>query len=421
MRKEENVSRSVQDLPNLGETAAVGYDEAKDIASHDDPAVRGALAAREDLRPEILYFLSEDDAPEVRRAIAANPNTPRQADRNLAQDPDQEVRCEIAAKIGRLAPTLSDIEKDRLQELAIEILEILAHDQLPRVRQVVAGEIKRCDNIPRHLVRTLAQDLELVVSAPILEYSPLLSDEDLLDIIRSGMGSGGLSAISRRSGVATPVSDAIVAANDDDATATLLVNPSAQIREETLDQIIDSAPSREKWHQPLVERPELTVRSVRRIANFVARSLLNIMSERHDLPSEVAAEVRNAVASRFEKAGIEGGFGSAQAAEAAHKEGRLNDDSLIEALDRGDRDFVNVALALMTGVEERYVRKIFASNSAKAVTGLAWAAGLTMRTSIQLQIRIAKLPTEELLQAKEGVDYPLDEEELRWQFELSCA
>ena len=68
-----------------------------------------------------------------------------------------------------------------------------------------------------------------------MEYSPLLSDEDLLEIIAAGPVQGGLSAVARRSKVDVSIADAIVRANDIPAVAALLGNKNAQIREETLD------------------------------------------------------------------------------------------------------------------------------------------------------------------------------------------
>ena len=110
----------------------IAYKEAKKLARHEDVEVRAALAARDDVRPEILYFLAEDEEPAVRRVIAANAYTPRQADRLLAEDVDDEVRRDLALKIGRLAPQLSAEQKDQLREITFEILSILASDQFPQ-------------------------------------------------------------------------------------------------------------------------------------------------------------------------------------------------------------------------------------------------------------------------------------------------
>ena len=49
-------------------------------------------------------------------------------------------------------------------------------------------------------------------------------------------------AISRRVALGQDVADAIVDTGDIEAVAELLGNASAQIREETLDRIVDQAP-----------------------------------------------------------------------------------------------------------------------------------------------------------------------------------
>ncbi len=403
-------------------SATVAYGQAKQHARHPDAEVRRQLAARDGARggapPEILYYLAADVSPIVRRAIAANANTPRQADRLLAEDVDDEVRCALARKIGRLVPQLSDEEKDQLQRLTLEIVDILAHDQLPRVRQLVAEEIKHCARVPKRIIHDLARDVALIVAAPVLEYSPLLGDDDLLEIIASGPVRGSLSAISRRPLVREPVVDAIAAADDRDAIAALLANPSAQIREETLDSIIDRAPEVESWHRPLVERPSLSVRTICRIANFVALALLRVLEERHDLPPEAAEEVSGAVARRLEESGVESNARPARDAEAEFAAGTLDDECLLAAVDRGDREFAVKALALGADIPLKIVRKVLAAQSAKAVTALAWAAGFSMRTAIQIQLRVAKIAPKAVLNAKGGVDYPLTPDELKMHVEL---
>ena len=65
---------------------SINYTDAKELARSKDVSVRAALAEREDLAGELLYFLAEDDDPEVRRAVAANAAAPRQTDLLLAQE-----------------------------------------------------------------------------------------------------------------------------------------------------------------------------------------------------------------------------------------------------------------------------------------------------------------------------------------------
>jgi uncharacterized protein (DUF2336 family) len=58
--------------------------------------------------------------------------------------------------------------------LAVEVVERLAHDAVPRVRAILAEQIKSSPHVPVQVVELLAHDAELIVRAPVLECSPLL-------------------------------------------------------------------------------------------------------------------------------------------------------------------------------------------------------------------------------------------------------
>ena len=277
------------------------YETARKVLEKNQLAQRTELAGREDSPAEMLYYLAGDELPKVRRRVAKNPHTPIQADELLTDDKDDEVRMELARKISRLVPGLPQDAQVKLRERMEAILEKLADDHLPRVRQIVAEEIKHSDNVPKSIALRLAKDLEEVVRAPILEYSPLLSDDDLLQIMASGIVDGAMAPIAKRQHVSEPVADAIVAALDVSAVASLLANKNAQIREETLDAIIDQAEDIHRWHKPIVMRPELPLRAVRRVAGFVASSLLSILLEREDLniDTETAEILKKSIRERI--------------------------------------------------------------------------------------------------------------------------
>lgn len=412
------LNKNAREGAALPGAADLSYDEQKRLARDADPAVRRQLAERTDVRPEILYFLAEDDEPEVRRAIAHNQASPRQADLLLAHDTDDEARCLLARKIARLAPDLDPSQRNHLQDLTIETLDLLTQDQLPRVRQIVAEEIKHLANIPKELIDRLARDVELAVCAPVLEYSPLLSDDDLLEIIGSEPVQGTLSAISRRRGITAAVSDAIVATEDEEAVAALLANESAQIREEALDKIIADAPRHEPWHKPLVERPDLSHRAIKNIARFVTSALLTRLAERYGLDEESARQVREAVSERLSPDGLNLDGLPDHRAKHAYASHTLDDEALMNALLKNDRRFVVHALALKSRLPTDIVRKILNSGNPKAVTVLAWKAGFKMRTALQVQLRAARIPHKEALHPKNGVDYPFTAAELEEQLQF---
>lgn len=418
--------------PTIGDAE---YEDAKRLARSDDVAARRKLATRADMRPEILYFLAEDKAAEVRRAIAGNDATPYQADELLARDRDEAVRAELAQKVARLLPGLTTDAQDEANRRVIAMLEKLAQDEAVRVRAVVAEAVRSVENVPPEMIKRLARDAELIVASPVLRFSPLLTDDDLLDIITSGPQSGALAAIAQRRDVRSRVSDAIVAADDEPAVAALLANKSAQIREETLDLIVESAATRTTWHEPLVRRPSLPARAAKRIAGFVADSLLSILKNREDLPRETREQVTAAVAERLAATEEAAKKEAAKAAppkeeeedegETAEekvtrlkKEGKLDEDAVDDALHAGQRAFVRAALAVLAEVPVDVVDKILAARSPKGVMAITWKANLPVRLAVQIQTRIGGIAPRAALQARGGTAYPLTVDEMTWQIEF---
>ncbi len=407
----------------------LSYERARELAQSGDPEVRRRLAARDDVVPEILYYLAEDPSVEVRREIANNRSAPAQANLMLATDADVAVRSRLAQKISMVAPGLTAAEQDRLRRMSYETLQLLARDQVTRVRQLLSEALKDIAHAPPDVIRRLARDAELAVAGPVLENSPVLTDDDLLEIIATQPVAGALSAISRRPEVRARVADAIAASDDAEAIADLLANPCAQIREETLDGLIERAPQHEKWHGPLVNRPHLPARAAARLARFVADSLMQRLEERHDLDPETAAAVAAAVHKRLEERGPPEARpagaaacvpvdSAADLARQMQSGGGLDDKVLAQALAANDREFVVGALAARAGVPLEVAQKIVVTQSPKGLVSLAWKADVPMPLAVQLQVKLARIPPSDVLGPVRDAPYPLAEEEMAWQLKF---
>ncbi len=436
----------------VADFVSLEYEAQKRAAMDADAAVRRSLAADAATVPEILYFLASDHEGTVRVQIAQNQHTPHQADLLLARDRDENVRAELAQKIARLAPTLSGDEHARIRDLVFDILRVLAADQLPRIRARLSEALKAERLVPPDIIRRLALDAEAIVANPVLEFSPLLTDDDLLLVIEEGSAMGRLTAIARREGLTTTLTDALAATLDESAIAALLGNGSAQIREETLDAIVDSAKDQPSWHEPLILRPLLPLRLAERLVNFVANTLMDkLLARAHEwqgLDADAAFRLKASVNRRLQE---NAGHSPAETASTeAETEAQLNADARLGiaasgktvpgALDapedfaeKGSKDLIFpctdeqvekaclndnrtglvASLAAKTGMSASVVMAILGSAAPRAITALAWQAGLTMRTAMRLQLRIARIPATKVLNAKDGVDYPLSEAEMK--------
>jgi uncharacterized protein (DUF2336 family) len=369
-----------------------------------------------DVGSAVFEYLAEYGAPATRQAVAANPVTPARINRLLADDSAEDVRAELAAKIARLMPGLEARENEETVTLTLATLEVLARDSAVRVRAILADEIKHLDCVPRDVALRLAQDVEEMVAAPILEYSPLLSEADLMEIIAGGQVQQILTAVARRRPLGEDVSDALVQSLDVSAVAALLVNSDAKMRKETLDRIVEEAETIEGWHLPLVLRADLSARAIRRIGSFVGASLLEQLVARGDLSDVTRTHLSRRLRTRLEQGGDaeKSTESAAQIVAAAKAQGTLDDGFVENAAASGSRETVTLALALLAQVPEGTVRKILNQRSAKPAVALVWRAHLSMRTAFKIQTSVMKLAGRELLPARGGINFPLSKEEMRW-------
>jgi len=373
------------------------------------------LAARADAGPDVLHYLATHGGPATRAAVAANMAASAVTNRLLADDPAEDVRVELALKIARLMPGLTERESSQIVALTLETLECLARDVAVRVRATLAEAIQDLDCVPRDVALLLARDLSTSVSVPILQYSPLLSDADLIEIIACGQVQTVLTAIASRKPLSEAVGDALVHALDVPAVAALLVNPDARIRKDTMDRIIEQAEEIHAWHQPLVLRADLSARAVRRVGALVGASLLEQLAARHDISDATRSRLNRELRARLAEMQVGGETGTpADAVALAAREGRLDGLFVEQAALAGRREQVVLALAQLARVTDQTVRRILDSGSAKPIIALVWHAHLSMRVAFKIQTLLLKLPSRDVVPARGGVGFPMTKEEMRW-------
>ena len=395
----------------------LSYDQAKVLCKSSDLMVRSALAGHPNCPPEVLYFLASDKEAAVRFIVAQNERTPRQADMLLASDSDKSIRERLAEKISHLTPQLPQDSKDKLSEATLDVLDKLVRDKMPEVRQIISDTLKDVANAPREIIVTLANDRELSVSEPVLRYSPVLTDEDLIEIITSNPIDGAMDAISRRDGVTDVVSDAIVQNAGDDTIAVLLSNQSAQIREETLDLLVDRAEKVGAWHEPMIQRPVLPSRCAKRLAGFIAMDLLEKLEKRVDMDPETLRAVKNTVQQRIE--GEKKGNNDEDMEDHVRNEvkrlyrnGSLTSDMIEDRLADGERRFVVESMAILGNLETSLINDVVRRRDPELLVAIAWRAGLSAHVALQLQIHLAKIPPSRLIGPKNGTEYQLSDDEM---------
>lgn len=393
-------------------------------ASHD-----GANAAAQ-------LELASDEAVMVRAALAINPSATPATDEAIARDPDDRVRTLLAQRLARLLPSLSDDHLSRLQNRAVATLMALAADKAERVRAAIAEIVKDLPAAPRALVLHLAHDAAASVAEPVIRLSPLLTNDDLLALVAAPPGALTVTAVARRPGLAAQVADAIARSPDATAIAALLENPTAAISEATLDTLIVGAAEHTSWQLPLVRRDRLSQSALMTLAALVSGNILSQLAARPDLPTELAARLRERLAPAlarltsgtalrgpseftsgqpFAAPNLSDAFRLAEQMAQAHT---LTEEAMLAAARRGEARLCSAMLAVAAKVAAPVVERAITLRSAKGVLSLVWRAGFSMRVAGPLQTLLVRLPPEALLRPSDTGDFPLSEREMRWQIEF---
>jgi uncharacterized protein (DUF2336 family) len=392
-----------------GGTEVITDTEPKQIARDGAEERRAQLALHADTAPELLYYLAADPAVRVHAAVAANAGTPPQADRLLAADSDEAVRVTLARRVALLSPGLAPSVQDRLGRMAWETLKMLAEDAAVAVRAAVAETVAEMPDAPRELILQLARDVTTDVAGPVLRLSPLLADSDLLALIADPPMPQTRVCIARRHNLSERIGDALVAAADGAAIGALLENPTAAIREATLDALILASASNVDWQAQLIRRPALSPRATRALAALVADHLLGELAARSDLDPALALLLRARLDSRLSPA--------AEAEDAAPSD----EDAFLAALSRGDREAAALVLSRACGSQPHAVQRALRLRSAKALASLCWTAGFSPTVLEPAQAVLGRVPLEQRLATPKLGGWPLTPDEMRWQIDMLNA
>ncbi|MDO8839539.1 MAG: DUF2336 domain-containing protein [Parvibaculum sp.] len=203
----------------------------------------------------------------------------------LLADPSDDARAEVAAKV---ATQFKDIElAPRERELAHEILGYLVHDVAVNVREALSRCLNDVPDAPRNIVLQLARDID-AVAIPVLESSPVLTDEDLVGLVYYG-SPAKQCAIAGRPQVAAPVSEALALKGDRDAVLRLIANSGAVINEEAATMLVERYADDADVAAPLVQRNELPATLVERLIAMVSEQMREYLIEHHEMDGRVAA------------------------------------------------------------------------------------------------------------------------------------
>ncbi|MCC6470252.1 MAG: DUF2336 domain-containing protein [Alphaproteobacteria bacterium] len=293
----------------------------------------------------------------------------------LLADRSPETRVATAEKIAGEFTQGGLSQRERT--LAVEIFRLMMQDAETRVRQTLAQELKACPYLPHDLAKAMASDVEQV-AVPVLQYSVVLTDADLIEIVTT-LNRAKQQAVARRARVSAAVSAALVDHGDSDVAIELLRNTGATIEEPALMQLVQKHGTDDRVMQPLVDRSELPVTVAERLVTRVSEEMRRVLVLRHNMSDDLATSLTTRSRERVTVGLLKPGISDAEVQRIVTQlraEGRLTPSLLLRMLCEGDLRFFEAAMATLAGIPWLNAARLIHDAGQRGLAALCRAAGL---------------------------------------------
>jgi uncharacterized protein (DUF2336 family) len=275
------------------------------------------------------------------------------------------------------------------------LLDLVEHAELI-ARAELAERLSPFANAPRVLVGRLAREDEILVAGPVLRRSPVLGEEDLLEIARV-KGQGHLLAMSERRALSPDLTDVIVSRGDREVVRRAAGNHGAIFSESGYGELIKRAAQDGVLTLAVGQRDDLSDRRLKQLLagslDVIRRRLFDVVKpERQAAIKQAMAEI-DGVFERFES---KRDFVPAQRTILGlHEAGNLTEAALLNFAKAYHYEEAIAALSAMSGVRIGTLDHLISSDRYDPILilgkciGLEWA---TVRALILLRSGPNRMP-----------------------------
>lgn len=282
-----------------------------------------------------------------------------------------EVRALAAQAIGRKTRAATLTEDDR--RFAARLFDRLSRDTCEEVRRALSVTLRSSPNLPRATALRLIDDVDSI-AVPILSDSPVVSDDDLIAVLRS-RAALRVRAIASRGHVSERVSGALISFGDGPAVAALAANDGALLSEADAGRLVRLAASDDLIREAALARQDMPQALAAQLVDAHVDGAGKRLAPATPLAPGITERTRERA-----HAGWTAGDWNAPAlhgyVDALHARGGLSEGVMARAAGQGDWRFLQVALARMAEVSVAKAGLMAFDAKPYGLTALAKRAGL---------------------------------------------
>ncbi|MFD1696452.1 DUF2336 domain-containing protein [Roseibium aestuarii] len=222
----------------------------------------------------------------------------------MAKDASKTGRRTLISAVTDLFLSAKDREAEQVSILFGDIVMRVLGELEAETRMALSSRVSSHPAAPRDLITTLARD-EISVAQPVLEHSPVLTDEDLVDLATS-QSMDHLDAIAGRAQLDETVTEALVENGSDEVVTKVACNAGASLGESTFTKLVDRARNSEPLLEALARREDLPQEVVANLASMVSEELrerLQAVGGDQSLADNMAGRAMEEVKARASRVG----------------------------------------------------------------------------------------------------------------------
>lgn len=272
----------------------------------------------------------------------------------LLSNPSVDVRSSTARKVSEQYQLKSLTQKEK--QIAEDIFRLITNDVEIQVREELAESLKTCTFLPYDIVQKIIFDVA-AVAVPMIQYSEVISDEDLVTILQT-KDEEKQCAVARRQRISPMVCDQLIEESDKTPVIILIGNQGADISEYSYNKLLDKFEACDEIHEPILMRAKVPVAILEKVITKVSDELRKQLLTRHDLPVNV---ITTLVTQTREKAILNLSETSTEEDVRTlvihlHNVDRLTPNLILRSVCVGDMKFFEYALAIKAGIPIRNAR-----------------------------------------------------------------
>ena len=294
--------------------------------------------------------------------------------RQAVQDPDPEKRSYATMRLAKVIsePDLSEQDRD----YANRLISVISEDVSELVRRSLAITLRNSPFLPKTVLARLLEDIESI-AVPLITHSPLLTDEDLTRVLKSGM-AGKVRAVAARKNLSNRIVLSLIETGDAVSARHIAANDSLTLSDEAAEAMIEAYREDDFIRQSMLNRASMPMPVVEKLVAASAEDIASRLQGRANISKEKSEVIGRETHERTLVQLTNDHFSEKTLRDlvvSLKNNGRLTPELTLRAMGLGKVSLVHYCLASLAELSVRKVVLMLHDTGPFALRGLCAKAG----------------------------------------------